>query len=554
MKNRYTKDLLAKTVIRAKSGDNDAFTELYNATYKSKFYVALRYTGNEDDAADVLQDAYIKAYNSLDKLQDPDKFDSWLGMIVANTAKNELRRNKPVLFSDMDSENEDGEELAFEDLLVDEHTDFNPEEKYTREETVELVHELLDELPAEQRMCMIMFYLEDCSIEEIAETLNCNKNTVTSRLNYGRKKITARGKELEKKGYKLYGISPVALLVLLLKNEMGAAMADGSVLGASAAGPVKTALEAAYKASSTAGKAATGITTSATGEAAIAAATVAKGTAAKATIGIGKIIAGIVISAGLITGGVLLALNGGSKNKDNKPETVAENTSETEASEVSSTDETVNPKATSTPTPEPTATPTPEPTATPTSEPINEEDYYMDMPLHLTDEGEETGFNVYFKKVPGFEFYPDQRENIMNFDADGYFTGSTETTSAGIYDQNNEIRLYNKSGEESYYMWISLVKADEAAIEEINNHKNNWGVDDYTFAGSSIGGGAYLLGQTKDGQNIYHINFDKGDPTVVRVNDDYVLFIFGTYTYDGTLRDSVYDFYKTTNAPYLIAE
>ena len=226
---------IAEAVEAALSGNNEGFTYLYNTTYKNKYYTALKYMKNENDAADVLQDAYTKAFQNLSMLQDHSKFEGWLGMIVANTAKNYLKKKNPVLFSEMDQESGEGEEVQYQDLLIEERRDFNPEEHYSKEEASQLVEELLSALPEEQKICMIMFYLEGQSVEEIATALECNKNTVLSRLNYGRKKIKAKGEELEKKGYKLYSVSPVALLVLLLSAERNNLVVSGTVCAAAGA-------------------------------------------------------------------------------------------------------------------------------------------------------------------------------------------------------------------------------------------------------------------------------------------------------------------------------
>lgn len=89
----------------ALKGDDSGFSFLYEVTYRNMYYVALKYLKNEDAAQDVLQDAYLKAWKSLDTLKDPDNFPAWLGRIVANTAKNQLVKKNPVLFSETEQEN-----------------------------------------------------------------------------------------------------------------------------------------------------------------------------------------------------------------------------------------------------------------------------------------------------------------------------------------------------------------------------------------------------------------------------------------------------------------
>lgn len=205
-------------VIYAQKGNQQAITALYNLSYKPAYAVAFKMTGNEDDAFDVLQDAYIKAFNSLDQLTDPSGFIPWFNKITANKCKDFLRSKKNVImFSDMEYDNgEDSFELEFED----ESTAFQPEERADYSDTKRLVAEMLDNLPADQKMVLLMYYVQEMSIKEIAEALDISENTVKSRMSYGKKKMRAQAEDMEKKGYKLR-VSAVAIipfLIWLLRN------------------------------------------------------------------------------------------------------------------------------------------------------------------------------------------------------------------------------------------------------------------------------------------------------------------------------------------------
>lgn len=218
-----------EAVSLAKAGDESGYSYLYESTYKSKYYLALQYMKNEEAAQDVIQDAYIKAFSKLDTLENPETFPGWLGTIVANTAKNALVKKNPMLFSDVAVDDE-GENFEYQ--IEDDSPDNQPEVAYTRQETQELVHELIDSLSEEQKMCILMFHIEGASIHEIAETLDCSENTVKSRLNYGRKNLKAKAEELQKKGYKLYGIAPLPLFLYLFRAEAAQVKADPSLAAA----------------------------------------------------------------------------------------------------------------------------------------------------------------------------------------------------------------------------------------------------------------------------------------------------------------------------------
>lgn len=208
-----------EAVGKALNGDASGFDFLYNSTKNNKYYLALKYVKNEETAKDILQDAYIRAWKNLDKLKEPEKFDSWLSQIVVNTAKNELeKRNHTPLDLRVESGDEEDDTEIFDRAVSS--WDNVPELEYTKEETRQLVHELIDSLSDEQRLVVIAFELEGLTTKEIAEQLGCSEATVKSRLRYGRNNIKAKAEELQKKGYKLYSIAPVALLLYLLRKDM----------------------------------------------------------------------------------------------------------------------------------------------------------------------------------------------------------------------------------------------------------------------------------------------------------------------------------------------
>lgn len=207
----------------AKAGKEEGFRFLYESTCKNKYYLALKYMKDEQEAQDVLQDAYIKAFTKLDTLDKPEAFPGWLGTIVGNLAKNRLQKKNPLLFSDVAVNDE---EEPFEYEIEDENQNNQPELSYSKQETQQLVHEMINALSEEQRVCILMYEIEGIPIKEIAAALDCSENTVKSRLNYARKNLKKKAEELQKKGYKLYGLSPLPLLLLLLRKEESYLSAD----------------------------------------------------------------------------------------------------------------------------------------------------------------------------------------------------------------------------------------------------------------------------------------------------------------------------------------
>ena len=202
----------------AKNGNQNAITELYNRTYNNVYFTVKALIKSEDTILDIVQDSYVKGFKNLSQLQDPDKFRAWIKRIAHNSAVDYLRKTKPVMFSTMSTE--DDAFIEFED----DRTENLPEVVIDQKETTRLVKEILDSLSDEQRLVVGMFYYEQMSVKEIAQTLGISENTVKSRLSYGRKKIEMQVKELEKKGTKLYSLAPLPFLLLLFKNMDAQAM------------------------------------------------------------------------------------------------------------------------------------------------------------------------------------------------------------------------------------------------------------------------------------------------------------------------------------------
>ena len=219
--------------------DEDAFRKVYEATYYRMLYIAKKYMKNDAAAEDVLQEAYIKIWTNLPQLGQPEAYVSWASRIVANTALNELRKTQPTLFSEMSAEGEDGSEMAFD--VEDTYVPNQPELSFTDAEEQQIIREMIDSLSDEQRMCILMYYMENLSVREIAETMGCSEGTVKSRLNYGRQNIKAKAEELQKKGYNFKGISALAVLLLLLGREAARVWAKPVVVSTAAATPAAAA-------------------------------------------------------------------------------------------------------------------------------------------------------------------------------------------------------------------------------------------------------------------------------------------------------------------------
>ena len=326
---------IGELVLLARQDDQNAINELYNQTFKKAYFVARTAIKSSDgdyssQIEDILQDAYVKAFSSLDKLEDPEKFQGWLDTIVINRCKDFLKKKKPTLFSDMASENsDDGSILDFEDSRENDRMEFKPEETVDYGETKRLIAEMLDRMPEDQKMCLLMYYYEEMSVRQIAEVMDCSEGTIKSRLNYARKNLKGQVLELEKKGTKLYCMPLLPFLYWFFREQ--AAEFIGGTAGTVAAGAAASTAAAgagqsvsAGSASSVAGQTASegaaqaiaagqavsvgmsagtaGAGTAAAGTAGAAVKTAAA-VAGKASLGLGAKLAVAGVSAAVVIGG-----------------------------------------------------------------------------------------------------------------------------------------------------------------------------------------------------------------------------------------------------------
>ena len=294
-----------QAVTAARNGDQGAFRFLYESTYRDKYYIAQKYMRNETDAQDVLQDAYMKAWQSIGQLQDAEKFPNWLSMIVSSTALNALKKKKDLPFTALEQSTEDGDTFTIEE--EDWRREYQPEHAYTDKETSDLLNGLMDALSDEQRFCVLMYYVEEHSVSEIASLIGCPENTVKSRLNYGRKNLKKKAEEMEQKGYKLYGISIIPLLLWLFRTEAKAA--SDVIPPLNMADAPSTSKTGTTGMSGTTGTTGTGATTSfPTDAGALNATATATASAGKtAGISLGVKIAAAVIGVTVLGGGALVA-------------------------------------------------------------------------------------------------------------------------------------------------------------------------------------------------------------------------------------------------------
>jgi RNA polymerase sigma-70 factor, ECF subfamily len=173
----------------AKRGDVSAFEQLVKRYDRNIFRIAQHITQNREDAEDVVQDAFLKAYGNLDQFQGNSKFYTWLVRIAVNESLMKLRRRRTDRTVSLDEEIK-----TEEDTMPREVADWspNPEQLYKQGELRDILRKTIQGLPASFRTVFVLRDVEGLSTEETAEALDLSIPAVKSRLLRARLQLRER--------------------------------------------------------------------------------------------------------------------------------------------------------------------------------------------------------------------------------------------------------------------------------------------------------------------------------------------------------------------------
>jgi RNA polymerase sigma-70 factor (ECF subfamily) len=170
---------VAHLVTAARDGDRAAFDELVKATYAESYTLALRLTGNEEDARDVVQEAYIRAFRGLQSFRGDAQFSTWMYRITANCANTHLgKRNKHR-----------HEVLDDADPVADERPTSDPQAQADASALRDRLGVALEALPPKLRQVVVLRDIYDLPHEAIAAELGISETAAKVRLHRARKKL-----------------------------------------------------------------------------------------------------------------------------------------------------------------------------------------------------------------------------------------------------------------------------------------------------------------------------------------------------------------------------
>ncbi len=203
------KELLTALVLKARKGNRKVLEEIFRICHKPVYFLALKTVKNSDDAMDVVQETFLSVFQNIRKLKNEEAFFAWLCKITINKCKRfwEKQAGKMLSYDEDESIKE----------KMDTEEDFIPESVLDKAETRGMIMSIIDSLPDEQRISVVLFYYEGLKVEEIASVMECPVNTVKSRLFYARRQIKDGVEKFEAKAERFYGVASIPALSRLLE-------------------------------------------------------------------------------------------------------------------------------------------------------------------------------------------------------------------------------------------------------------------------------------------------------------------------------------------------
>lgn len=170
---------------RCRAGDLDAFGQVYAQYERQVFRYAWHLLGNADDADDVKQDTFLRAYRAISGFRNDCSLRTWLLRICTNLCRDRIKsqsRRREVLFDP----HEAPQDLMWDDQAID------PHELAERSQMADVVRAALGGMPSDQRHIIVLREIEDLSYEEIADVIGCSRASVKLRLFRARQRLRER--------------------------------------------------------------------------------------------------------------------------------------------------------------------------------------------------------------------------------------------------------------------------------------------------------------------------------------------------------------------------
>ncbi|MCM1173134.1 MAG: sigma-70 family RNA polymerase sigma factor [Clostridium sp.] len=214
--------LLEQAIAGIRSGEREAFSELYSCTEKYVYYCIRMHGVPENEAADVMQEVYAAIYGSLETLRDIHAALGWIKSITFHKSMDYFRRNNKELFIQTEQDIEEYD-LQADNIEL-------PEDIIENEASQKIVRDLIYALPEDYRQVLVAYYFEERKVDEIAEALDVPTGTVKTKLYRARKQLQKSVEQVEQEqGIRLHSVSAAPIFLLLFCLDAEAVAIPGEV-------------------------------------------------------------------------------------------------------------------------------------------------------------------------------------------------------------------------------------------------------------------------------------------------------------------------------------
>ncbi len=175
-------------IARCQQDSPGAFEELFALIQEDLYRWIFSLIRNTEDTEELFQECCLRIYRHLPRLKEASKFPAWVSRIVVNQAATHWGRAGRLRTASLDETYPDEEEDG-PPIVQPTATDENPREAAYRREVFDEVNEAIQQLPARQRMAVLLFDVENYSIKEIADVMECSEGAVKFNIHQGRRKL-----------------------------------------------------------------------------------------------------------------------------------------------------------------------------------------------------------------------------------------------------------------------------------------------------------------------------------------------------------------------------
>ena len=177
--------LINKRIKQVLKGDQNAYTDIVNLYQHKLYQICYRMLGNKQEAEDIAQEAFVRAYINLHSYDQKRKFSTWLYRIATNLCIDRIRKKKPDYYLDAEVAGTEGLDM-YSQIASSEQL---PEETVEQMELQDRIQYEISRLPDKYRSVIVLKYMEELSLQEISEILDMPLGTVKTRIHRGREQL-----------------------------------------------------------------------------------------------------------------------------------------------------------------------------------------------------------------------------------------------------------------------------------------------------------------------------------------------------------------------------